>query len=75
MPVVRQIRCFLGAQLEPVGLGCDEQRPWVHLHQVRGGGETVMTSDRIIRTLAAASNIAVAAALVYFTRWITKKGF
>lgn len=34
-----------------------------------------MTSDRIIRTLAAVSNIAVAAALVYFTRWITKKGF
>jgi hypothetical protein len=34
-----------------------------------------MTSDRIIRTLAAASNLAVAAALVYFTRWITKKGF
>lgn len=34
-----------------------------------------MTSDRIIRALAAASNIAVAAALVYFTRWITKKGF
>lgn len=34
-----------------------------------------MTSDRIIRTLAAVSNLSVAAALFYFTRWITKKGF
>lgn len=37
--------------------------------------EADVTADRIIRTLAAASNLAVAAALVYFTRWITKKGF
>jgi hypothetical protein len=37
--------------------------------------EADVTWDRIIRTLAAASNLAVAAALVYFTRWITKKGF
>lgn len=34
-----------------------------------------MTPDRILRLIAATSNLAVAAALVYFTRWITKKGF